>query len=768
MKRYLVLVTVAFILGIILEEFLWLPVWLWLLFFGLAFSTAKYCFFRCKEKYNYIILLSLCLLGAVWYSLSMYPCLRFSPLIGQVIEGQGFIQTYPRQGSYQQSFTVKTELLTIEDKQIEGLNKLLVKVKWDSEPSLKPGDLVSFRGVLRRPSGPTNPGQFDYQRYLANQQVFFELSCGPRDFKILKFGEGISSMAAIGRAKLADLLSKTLPKEEEILLMGLLFGDVSGMDSRAERAYKRAGVSHLFAVSGFNVSFVLGILWFCLNFIRPPQMARLGLAALILLGYYFLVGWSASIVRACLMSFMALLSLSIGRKNDIYTALAGSALVILLLSPGELFQVGFQLSFLVTLGMVYLTPWLQKLGCGKHLAPTLAAQLTSMPLVAYYFNLLSILSPLLNILAAMVVGLVTSLGLVGAVLTWTIPILAKPVFLACGSMMHYLSQVIIWAAKLSWAAIIVPSPPIFVVILYYLILAAAPFFRYYRYRLRLVPSWTKVLVVLFLGLGLIFSCWPGQRLLEVTFLDVGHGDSIFIKTPHGKRILLDGGGTPASDFPVGQKIVLPYLHKQGIGRLDAIVMSHNHLDHGEGLLELIELIPIGCCYLPPREYGNALEKVLLASCQEKGIPVRELTAGQVLHLEEDLTLEVLHPKGDDGSYGNDHSLVLRLVYGSCSWLLTGDIENKGLEQLLRRSATLEVNLLKLPHHGSISSFNEEFYEEVKPQGVIVSVGSTYSDHPHQDIVDYFTARNIPLYSTKEKGAILTKSNGKKIWLSSVL
>lgn len=516
------------------------------------------------------------------------------------------------------------------------------------------------------------------------------------------------------------------------------------------------------------MTFVLGILWFFLNFFRPPKIVRLVLAALILLGYYFLVGWSASIVRACLMSFMALVALTLGRKNDIYTALAGSALAILLISPGELFQVGFQLSFLVTLGMVYLTPWLNRLGLSKNWALTVAAQLTSLPLVAYYFNLLSILSPLLNIFAALIVGLVTSLGLVGTVLVWTIPFLAKAIFIVCGFMMHYLSQIIIGSASLSWAAVVVPSPPLFIVFLSYLVLAACPFFRYYRYRLRIIPAWSKILITAILSLGIIISCWPQPSLLEVTFLDVGQGDCIFIKTPQGKRILLDGGGTPSSDFPVGEKIVLPYLRKQGIGSLDAIIMSHNHLDHSEGLLELLELIPIKSCYLPPLEPGNDLERALLDSCKQKSIPLRVLTAGQVLQLEENLTMEIIHPAGDDGTYGNNHSLVVSLAYRLSRWLLTGDIENKGLEQLLSRQTSLESNLLKLPHHGSNTSYKEDFYEKVKPQVVIVSSGSTYSNHPHQDILQYFLEKEIALYSTKEQGAIITKSDGEKIWLSVAL
>jgi len=258
--------------------------------------------------------------------------------------------------------------------------------------------------------------------------------------------------------------------------MGLLFGDVSGLAETERTAYQRAGVSHLFAVSGFNVAFVLGVLWFFITWLHPSPWVRLSLALPVLWGYYFLVGWSASIVRASLMAAIALTAVALGRKKDIYTALASAALVILAINPGELFQAGFQLSFVTTAGLAYLTPWLQERGIGKYLAPALAAQISSMPLIAYYFNLLSLVAPLLNILAALLSGLVTVLGLVGTMLTWLLPVFAKPVFLICGLLMFGLSRLILWCADLDWADLVVLSLSLTAVGLGYLLLAVLPYF----------------------------------------------------------------------------------------------------------------------------------------------------------------------------------------------------------------------------------------------------------------------------------------------------
>lgn len=763
MKRYLVLVTFVFMLGIVVGDVLRLTVAIWLVLTGLAFLLCTIFLVANREYVSLTLLTSVFLLGAFWYSLSILPADRYQHLAGREIQGQGYIQSYPRQGTYNRTFIVSLEKLSADGRAIEGLDKLLLNVTLGQGKSeFWPGDEVQFSGRLTIPNQATNPGQFDYRRYLANQQVFYEVRCSQGDCLVTNTGQGLRTIAAHGRARVAKLLSEILPSEERALIMGLLFGDISEMDSREMAAYQRAGVSHLFAVSGFNVAFVLGILWFVLALFRPSPLVRLGLALPLLLGYYFLVGWSPSIVRASLMAFLALTALSLGRKKDIYTALAGAALVILLISPGELFQVGFQLSFLTTLGLAYLTPWLQDRGLGKYLAPAVAAQLSSLPLIAYYFNLISLVAPFLNVIAALVSGLVTVLGLIGTLLTWSIPLLAKPVFLTCGLLMYALSRFIIWCSGFNWAVVVVPSPSLLIITLSYFFLAGLPYYRRYRYRILLIPRSLKIVVVGALGLTLLISCLARPDLLQVTFLDVGQGDSILIQTPGGQRILIDGGGTPESSFAVGERVVLPYLRKQGIGKLDAIIMSHNHLDHSEGLLEILPLLNITSFYMPPAEPVNQVDSMIRSLCMENDIRLVELTAGQKIRLEDEIEMEVLHPVAGDGTIGNNHSLVLRLVYGDSEWLLTGDIEKEVQERLLKGAPEFQADILKLPHHGSISSYLEEFYQEVSPQAVIASAGSNLFNHPHPQVVKYFTARGIPVYMTKINGAIITKSDGKSI------
>lgn len=763
MTRHLALVTSAFLLGIAAAGIVRLPVYGWLALTGLAFFLGCILTVRVREPATAALILSVSLLGAFWHSLSVFPAEMFNYLAGQEIRGQGCIISYPRQAATNTSFIISLDKLTIRGREMKGPDKLLLNVPHGpAAAEYFPGDVVEFLGFLSVPQGAGNPGQFDYRRYLANQEVFFQVRCRPEEFSLISRGRGLRSLAAFGRSRVAELLGDLLPEEEKILITGLLFGDTAGMDPGLLAACQRAGVSHLFAVSGFNVAFVLGMLWFVITPFRPSPLIRLVLALPLLLGYYFLVGWSASIVRASLMAFLVLAALALGRNKDIYTALAAAALVILIISPGELFQAGFQLSFMTTLGLAYLTPWLQERGFGKYLAPALAAQLSSIPLIAWHFNQISLVALLLNIVAAAVSGIVTVIGLAGTLLTWTVPILAGPVFLVCGLLMFCLSRLIIWSAGLNWAAVIVPTPSAVLVLSSYLTLALIPCCRRFRFLVLMAPRGWRIAACLVIGLALLIACWPPAPLLQVTFLDVGQGDSIFIRTPGGVSVLVDGGGTPDSSFPVGERVVWPFLRRQGIGCLDALVMSHNHLDHSEGLLELLAMIDVKVCYLPPAEPGNQVDKMIRDLCFEEGVQAVELTAGQKIRLEDDVEIEILHPVRGDGTRDNNHSLIMRLVYKSSSWLLTGDAEKEALEQLLNRGPDVQANILKLPHHGSISSYSPEFYREVNPRAVIASAGINQYNHPALRIVEYFRDRKVPVYSTGERGAIITESDGQVI------
>lgn len=772
MERPVLLGSIFFIIGILLARFTATSLALWLMLDAVSFFMAVFCFLYKNNALNgaasFFLISCLILTGAFWYSLGRYPEGFYQEYEGMVVNGEGIVSSYPNTNEYGMTCLIKVERIMLQNKNLRNIQRVLLKTGKEMEQSLFPGDKIIFRGEICRAPESRNPGQFNYREYLANQEIFYQVNCKNGEVKLAEKGQGIKTLAAKGRMRIVRHITNLLPPRERGLILGVLFGDTKMIEEEEWEAYKRAGVVHLFAVSGLHIGIVLGIIWFLLSFFQPKPLLRLMIGGIVIIGYGFMVGWSSSILRASLMALLGLLALTVGRKNDIYNSMGTAAWIILLLYPGELFQVGFQLSFLTTAGIVYLTPWLAKQGCGKWLSPTLAAQLVSAPLSAYHFNQISLIAPLANIFAVALSGIATMLTFIAACLCLFLPLIATPFFLVAGSIMFIVSEVIIWCAKLEWAGMIVASPSPSLLVCIYVLILVLPVLSRYRYIIREIPQKIKIVVACLLTVTILFTCWPTPKAMEVVFLDVGQGDSIFVRTPGGRTVLVDGGGTPGSSYSVGKKIVRPFLYHYGVHKIDYMVMSHNHVDHSEGLLEILPFFKVGAFFMATGEENNAMEQNISALCRAKKIPVRELLAGQKFQLEKDVFLEVLHPAKEDMATGNNHSLVLKLSYRDSSWLLTGDVEKEALAELLQQEANLQAAVLKIPHHGSQTSLVPEFYQQVQPRAVVISVGENRFGQPHPEVKEYFCKRGVPVYLTKERGAVITRSDGQKIIITTQL
>lgn len=765
-KRPLLTGSLLFAAGIYFSRGNYCLVWLLLILIMFVFLLIT-VFLLKKERYLSYFLLPLFFCGgAFWFSLSQVPAAHSSKFEGIGLVGEGVLFTYPRISETSSNYFLKIKKVSRGPNYLVG--KCVLVVAKPTTVVYFPGDQLKFQGKIELPAIARNPGIFNYREYLARQGVFWQVNSFQGQVELIKSGQGIKSWAGRGRKKIITYLEPLLPQREKGLLLGLLFGDTHSMEAAEWEAYQKAGVVHLFAVSGLHVGLVLGFVWFLLSFFQLSRVWRLFWGSLVLIAYGFLVGWGASILRASLMAFLGLLALMVKRKNDFYNSWGAAAGLVLLICPGELFQVGFQLSFVTTGGIFYLTPWLVRKGCPYFIGVPFAAFLVSSPLLAYHFNQVSLISPLVNILAVAIFGLAAMLAFVGALGVLMVPFIAAPFFLAAGFLLFILSEIVIKAASLSGASINLAAPSLAALGLYYLFLVFLPFLEYSRYLWREVPFLMKGVIVSIIMALLLLFVWPTKAYLEIVFLDVGQGDSILIKTPRGKTALLDGGGRVGSTFSVGKKIVEPVLAHYGINYLNVMMMSHHHWDHSEGLIALMPSFRVGKFLQPPQEENSQVEVQIGELCRKKQIPRKELTAGDKFNLGKELTWEILHPTFEKPFSENNRSLVVKIKYGNCSWLLTGDIEKEGLEDLLARDVDLSADILKLPHHGSLTSFLPAFYEQVNPAGVIISVGKNNFNQPHPQILNYFREKGIPVFVTRERGAIITKSDGRKIVLRTFL
>jgi len=261
-----------------------------------------------------------------------------------------------------------------------------------------------------------------------------------------------------------------------------------------------------------------------------------------------------------------------------------------------------------------------------------------------------------------------------------------------------------------------------------------------------------------------------QQGLAVVFVDVGQGDSIIVHAPSGRSLLIDGGGspfTPTGSQEIGQWAVVPALYREGIKRLDAIIVTHAHDDHVGGLTEVIGQVPVGMILGTADARPTPNYDKLLEAAKEKKIPVIQAKAGQIFNLGGGITAEALYPASRPASQpesdANNSSTVIKLSYKQISFLFTGDLPQEQEAELSGASTRLAGTVLKVPHHGSRDSLNSAFLSAVRPAWAVISVGAGNSfGHPDGQTLEKLRAAKTKVFRTDEMGTIVMHTNGRRL------
>ena len=656
------------------------------------------------------------------------------------------------------------------------------------------GDRIRIKGQLESPPGRRNPGGFDYQFYLLTQGVTAVLRA---DYHYVERLEGTGGNSIIGysislRNSLLQKIEQVLPPQERALLGGVLLGNREGISQAMQQNFQRAGTAHLLAVSGLHVGLLAAIFLTLLKYMRVKEQLSWVLTLTVIIIYVGVIGFKVSAVRAALLLFLGAGAFLLKREKDPLTALSAAALAVLLVKPLWLFTLSFQLSFIAALSIFIVMPFFEKHTVflpgplRKVLCVTLAAQLGVIPLTAYYFYEVSLISLIANVLVFPVVGAVVALGSLSAVCGFLFPGVERLMFSICGFLLTYLINTTNYLSQVPGAYVKLNPPGSLFLSGYYvfifLLLPREEFWgkvkqmNFIKIR-EMFISGNKT-VPLALSLTLLFI-WlpvfhPGHPELTVVFLDVGQGDSAFIKTSCGRSILIDAGGSPAylqtedygTDF-VGERVVVPFLRHQGIKKLDMVVLSHPHEDHYGGLLAVLDNFSVDLFVTTRAESDFPLFIELMTMVQEKNIPLLYMQSGDMLSSPE-LTLEFFNPpenlfKGTPADL-NNNSLVFRLTSGSgnVSFLFTGDAEQAAEEYMLRCENNFQSQVLKVGHHGGRSSTGKEFLEAVNPQVAVIQVGRNSFGHPSQQVLERLEEQDVIIYRNDHHGAVSVRVRGEQI------
>lgn len=557
--------------------------------------------------------------------------------------------------------------------------------------------------------------------------------------------------------------ARLLPKEHIGILEGMIIGDTSYISEEVKNNFRDSGISHLLAVSGANVAYILILCKFAFEKIFGRNISN-GLTIIFIILFAILSGMSASVVRAAIMTIVIVLSEFLIQKPNTYTSISFSALLILLYNPIIIYDIGFLLSFSGTLGIIIFNKRIHaflesKIKVNKEkvfgkivavfietLSVTFSAQIVVTPITLYFFNTFSCISILANLIIVPATGSVTIVGIIMYVVSLVYMPLAKVISYFIYSIISFVIFSASLFAHTPGSSILLPTPSIFVIILYYVII----------YNLLFIKN-RKVYILSFLiVIALIILNIIPRKYINVNMIDVGQGDAIYIETPNRKNILIDSGGTEGSDYDIGENVLVPYILDKGRNSVDYAFLSHMHEDHIEGICTVIQKLKLKNLIIGKQEGDSELYSEVIDAANEHKVNVIIVEQGDKIEIDG-ITFDVVFAEKKNENV-NNMSLILKLVYGDVSMLFTGDAEKE-----LEEKINVKTNILKVAHHGSKTSSTEEFLRKNMPQVALISVGENNSyGHPNKEVLERLRKMNTQIYRTDLNGEIYMKlyKNGK--------
>jgi competence protein ComEC len=686
------------------------------------------------------------------------------------------------------------------------------------------GQRIEIVARVRHPHNFNNPGSFDYAAYLARRNIFWTATTSRNTAATVLPGRcGWRFMGAIFALRTAalDRIDRMYSKND--YASGMMQAVLIGESVRLERVwtddFRRTGTFHALVISGVHVTVLAAVLLFFLRLVPISELSALAATAAAAWLYALVSGFSAPVVRAAGGFTLYTLARACFRRARVMNLLAAVALLYLACDPLQIFDASFQLSFLAVAAIGSLAapllesttapyarglssisnpdldPHLESRVAQFRVEIRLAAETlwlwTRMPLRwAQEFLSLSLRSlffafEMVMISASMQIGLALPMAeyfhrvsftglsanlLIVPAMNAVVPLGFMAIFTGwrwtgslAGALLRFSARVAGWHANLepAWR---VPDPPLWLVFAFGVALVACAVLIRHR-----TLKWPAITVVLGLFVLLLWQPWLGSHtagLLELTAIDVGQGDSLLVVLPHGEIMLIDGGGRLVygrqrkSNLDIGEDVVSPYLWSRGIRRIDVMIATHSHQDHIGGLFAVMS-------NFRPQELwtGANPPPELEALARRLGIPSYEKHPTGPLELSGAI-VEVLAPADDyvPRTAGNNDSLVLRISYGSRSFLLTGDME-RGIEaKLLAAGTNLHADVLKVGHHGSRTSSTTAFLEAVSPSVALISAGYENSfGHPHPDVLGRLAERHTAILRTDRDGLVTARTDGHSVF-----
>lgn len=640
------------------------------------------------------------------------------------------------------------------------------------------GSLVNVRGKCTLFTPATTPGCFDKKKYYETigisyalyNAILIESDPGNSSKLIWKY----RTFLLHTKTTLAGLCDLCLSPEDSGVVKTMLIGDNSSIDESIKSLYSANGIAHILSISGLHVTF-LGLAFYKL--IRKAgrnELINCGISIIVMLTYGIMVGMPTSAARAIIIFILSMISKTLNRTPDALTSLILSALLLLISNPLYIFYSGFLFSYGAVLGII-LIPEMLPVKKYSKLIEILSVNVFTLPVyLNYYFYF-----PLTSIILNIIIIPLMSILMICILITIVIAMINLPFGIIIGQSIHYILKLYLYLCliceKLPINRLINGKPFIWQIIIYLCIIATTYIFRNKLTRFQIYLN--LILAGIILSAHLSFGT-------EITLIDVGQGDGIFITDNNGCNLLIDGGSSSKNN--IGQYVLSPFLLSKGANELDAIFITHLDTDHYNGILELIELSDstgpkIKQIYVSESVYKSCEKdyEALSILCSEHNIPIFSLSKGDCIAINK-MDIDCLNPPYNTHSEdSNSDSLVLFLRINKYQFYFTGDLQDTGEENLIRYLSDKNnkengppsdsFTVLKVAHHGSKNSTSDSLLSIMQPDIALISAGKNNKyGHPHEELIERLQNHNIPYYSTIDYGALTIKIIGNKLTLNGYI
>jgi len=630
---------------------------------------------------------------------------------------------------------------------LKGKEKIIIYYYFETESektqykkTLELGLKIKSNGKLEKPKKNTIPNGFNYKNYLKYHQINYCMYAN--DIKIIKRN---NSVLYFLKNKLINHIDRI---DNTGYLRTFILGDKNFIEEDMFQKYQQNGILHLFSISGMHVSLIVGIIMFILNKVSYNNFYKYGITMLILLYYLFLTGFGASILRTVIMFIVFAINKCFNLKIKIFDLMLIVLIIAITINPYIIFDIGFQFSYSISFTLVIFNNKISNLKKKWHqnLATSILCFFVSFPICIYYYSEVNIFSIILNLVMIPIVSLIV---FPMSLLTTIIPIIYPfyKIIISC------LEKIINLTSNIKIFTLILSKPSLFLITIYYTLIYLTIWnFRY--------------VFIFIIAVALHKNSLYINNNLLITVLDVGQGDSIFVKFSNNQgNILIDTSGEIQKntvtwkqikkDFSIVENKTIPYLKSLGINSLDYLIITHGDYDHMGEAINLVENFKVEKVIFNCGEF-NDIEKELINLLDKKRIPYYSCI--KELNIDKN-KLYFLQTKEYDNE--NDNSNVIYTELDGYKFMFMGDASSTTEKEILDKYNLPAIDILKVGHHGSKTSSSKEFIDEINPSYSIISVGKNNRyEHPNKEVLE--NLENSKIYRTDQDGSIIFKIKNNKL------